>query len=135
MIADALKVNTTLRKIDLNYNYIANKGAECISESLIVNKSLTELSLDSNDISDQGAKRLSQALEQNKTIIMLKLNEHFVSSAILREISEKLEGNVVRKSKMFLDTLNGDQRTALNRSRLMVVGQGHAGKSATGKRP
>ena len=55
-MADGLKVNTTLTKIDLGLgNSIGVAGA--IAEALKVNTTLTEIDINDNSIGDDGAIR------------------------------------------------------------------------------
>jgi hypothetical protein len=68
VMAEALKVNTVLRKLDLgNRNYCAgpsiNKvgsaGAKSLADALFVNSVLTSLDLWGCDIGDEGAKAIA----------------------------------------------------------------------------
>ena len=52
-MAEALKVNTTLTKLDLMYNQIGNQGAQALVEALKVNTTLIELTLWENRINDR----------------------------------------------------------------------------------
>ena len=51
-LAEALKVNTTLQKLDLYYNRISAQGAEALAEAQRVNTALRRLRLEAKSISD-----------------------------------------------------------------------------------
>ncbi|CAM9481373.1 unnamed protein product, partial [Chrysoparadoxa australica] len=100
-IAQALNLNTTLRKLDLSwnrlgrdsgvllgkalttnnslewlsiaYNAIGNKGAQEIGTALLTNHGLRHLDLSYNDVTPKGAMVLAQALERNGSLTMLAL--------------------------------------------------------------
>eukprot|EP00944_MAST-04C_sp_MAST-4C-sp1_P005042 g5042.t1 len=67
-IGEALKVDTSLTKIDLYDNFIGDKGGKAIGEALKVNTSLTEISLCSNNIGDEGGKAIGEALKVNTSL-------------------------------------------------------------------
>lgn len=69
-IADALKVNTTLRILRLRENGMVNTSAQSFGSALEVNKTLQYLDLAKNVISGPGAESLAGAL-QNKVVFSL----------------------------------------------------------------
>jgi hypothetical protein len=73
-IAEALKVNSSLRRLWLCGNYIEDSGATAIAEALKVNSSLQKLSLGDNQIYASGAEALAEALELNSTLQQLDLS-------------------------------------------------------------
>ena len=77
-VANALKVNKTLKHLFLHYNYIGDGGAKLIADALIENESLEQLGLYGNSIGVDGAKHLANALKVNKSleIISLSRNKH-----------------------------------------------------------
>lgn len=77
-LARILKRNGTLKKIELDNNFLGTKSCQAFGEALLVNTSLVYLSLDSNPIisadSDyQGFKMLCESLRTNKTLTSLNL--------------------------------------------------------------
>ena len=67
-IADALKRNTVLTTLSLDYNSLGDDGASLIAETLRENKTLVSLDLEGNKIGQAGAQNLLSALKQNKSI-------------------------------------------------------------------
>ena len=62
-IADALKTNTTLRKLELGLNYITDVGAKSLLEALEANTTLEYLGISGNEIeSKELRKKLREAL-------------------------------------------------------------------------
>ena len=87
-ISEALKINSTLKKLDLAENSLYDKGASFIAQALKENKGLNELSLSNitkwfisqkltiiggNDIKVQGLLKISEALKVNATLESLNL--------------------------------------------------------------
>jgi len=131
-IAKALECNTALVELDLScdpYGYglgpmIDNAGAVAIAKALKTNTTLEVLFLDWNDIGTEGCEAIREALEYNHTLTILRLGDF--------KIAEEVEGALYEKhQRRLLDVLNSDTKAPLNRSRVMFVGQGRAGKSAT----
>ncbi|KAG0293597.1 hypothetical protein BGZ98_002110, partial [Dissophora globulifera] len=58
LLAEALKTNSTLTKLDLWDNSIRDNGAQALSEALKINSTLTTLNLRNNSIGDNGAQAL-----------------------------------------------------------------------------
>ena len=67
-IAEALKINSTLQTIYLDYNEIGVEGAIAIAEALKINSTLQEINLDDNEIGDEGAIAIAEALKINSTL-------------------------------------------------------------------
>jgi NLR family CARD domain-containing protein 3 len=83
-IANALKFNTSLTKLDLRNNRIRDGGAAALGEALKVNTSLTELNLHNNSIADGGASSLLKVLTKyNTTLRYLNLTGNDNSSETL----------------------------------------------------
>ena len=62
VLADALKYNNTLTRLNLCLNGIGDAGAESLAEALKTNTALTELDLEETDIGDAGATALALVL-------------------------------------------------------------------------
>ena len=72
-LAEALRVNTTLKLLDLNHNKIDCSGARTLAQALKKNQSLIYLNLRDNKISDAGAENFVEVLQCNKTLMILDL--------------------------------------------------------------
>ncbi|KJE93980.1 small GTP-binding protein, variant 1 [Capsaspora owczarzaki ATCC 30864] len=92
-VAEALKVNTALTKLDLHYHLIGDAEAQAISEALKVNTTLTQLDLSDNQIHDAGAQAIAEALKVNTTLTLLDLSHNPVGDAGALSISEALRQN------------------------------------------
>ena len=64
-LAEALKTNTSLARIDLRSNQIGPEGATALAKALTENTSITELYLGDNNIENTGATALANALKIN----------------------------------------------------------------------
>ena len=92
-LAEALKANTKLRVLDLDFNGIDNVGAAALAEALKVNKTLSTLRLDSNKIGDAGARALAEALKVNATLTELCLMYNIIKQDGARALTEALQSN------------------------------------------
>jgi len=80
-LAEFLKTNTTLLKLDLNYNQITSVGCTAFVEALKINKTLTELNVSWNHMGET-VKAFEQVTAVNKTV---KILSHSNKSFILQE--------------------------------------------------
>ena len=110
VLADVLKSNTTVTKLDLFDNDIGEAGAAGLAEALKSNTTLTVLELSSNGIGNAGAAGLAEALKSNTTLTVLELSSNGIGNAGAAGLAEALKSNT---------TL-----TVLN---LSVIGIGEAG--------
>jgi hypothetical protein len=99
-IAEALKINTTLKLLNLGSGMIFREGAIAIAEALKINKTLTEMYLEINNIGDDGAKALAEALIVNETLLKLSLRDNFIRSDGIVAIANALIEN---KTLLYLD--------------------------------
>ena len=74
MLADAIKVNTSLREIYLWHNQFGCEGAKHLAIALKDNQNLTKISLRNNQIGDEGATCLADALMHNKSLEIMYLS-------------------------------------------------------------
>lgn len=65
-LADALRVNSSLKKIDLSWNDIGNAECKHLADALRVNSSLTEINICNNTLQASQRARVKQLLELNK---------------------------------------------------------------------
>ena len=75
-IADALKVNHSLKELFLRFNNICDDGAKQIAGALEVNHSLKTLNMSFNNIDDDGAKLIADALKVNHSLKSLTLRNN-----------------------------------------------------------
>jgi hypothetical protein len=80
-LAKALKVNGSLKSVDLSANHLTNHGHDMtgikeLAAALGVNGALTMLSLAANKLGVEGTKAICEALEQNKTLKELDISGH-----------------------------------------------------------
>ena len=92
-IADALNVNHTLETLDLSLNKIGTDGAKQFSDRLKVNHSLKTVVLYGNNIGDDGAKQIADALKVNKSLKTLHLSSNNIGDAGAKQIAEALKVN------------------------------------------
>ena len=93
VIAEAIRLNTTLEKLDLSFNKLSDDGATFISDGLKTNKSLQELKISRNDISSKGAKVIAEAIRLNTTLEKLDLSFNKLSDDGASFISDGLKTN------------------------------------------
>eukprot|EP00434_Breviolum_minutum_P040231 symbB.v1.2.035745.t1/scaffold4882.1/size33489/1 len=72
-LAEILQENCTLEKLELDFNGISSGGAACLAEVLTMNSTLTHLYLCNNSIDDEGAIHLAAALETGCGLTQLYL--------------------------------------------------------------
>ena len=94
MIGEAIKVNKTLQKLDINNNSISDDGAAAISDGLKCNISLQELYMSNNMITSEGAKMIAEAIKVNKTLQKLDINNNSISDDGAVAISDGLKCNI-----------------------------------------
>ena len=92
-LAEALKVNSTLTELHLHHNNIGDQGATGLADALKVNSTLTVLHLDDNDIGDQGATALAEALKVNSTLTRLHLYDSGIGDQGATALAEALKVN------------------------------------------
>ena len=73
MIGEAIKVNKTLKKLNITDNSISDDGAAAISDGLKYIISLQELNMSHNKITSEGAKMIAEAIKVNTTLHTLDL--------------------------------------------------------------
>jgi Ran GTPase-activating protein (RanGAP) involved in mRNA processing and transport len=96
-ISAALKNNTNLKVLTLDYTMLRDEGIKIIAEGLLENKGLRTLDLEGNFITDKGAEAIVQLLNMNKSIqdvTIMPGNE--ISEDLQAQIKDALD---TRKSK------------------------------------
>jgi GTPase SAR1 family protein len=139
-ISDVLKNNHTLEILSLTKNQISVEGAIAIAAVLRVNNTLKKLSLSNKKLSDKGAIVLADALTLNQTLQILDVNVNnmktngmlIIADALkLRQNNSNDYKNLQAKVKSQLPrVLQNINEVEFRRSKLMIVGEGFAGKTA-----
>lgn len=93
VIADALKINSTVTSLNLCSNLINDEGAKALAEALKVNATLTTLNLGGNRITEEGAKAVAEALKINKTLVTLYLSWNQINEEGCMAIAAALKVN------------------------------------------
>jgi len=92
-IMEYLKVNTGLKKLYLSGNFIENNGAKYISYGLMENNTLEELLLDTNDIGDIGMYNLLGGLTYNKSLKSLDMSDNLLNENSAEYIADFMKDN------------------------------------------
>lgn len=78
-ITEALKINSTLQKLNLDENFFDDTSATFFADMLKINKGLTELNLSNSKLADTGAKVLAEGLVPNNTLQLLMVTNNAVT--------------------------------------------------------
>jgi Ran GTPase-activating protein (RanGAP) involved in mRNA processing and transport len=93
-LAEALKNNTSLEKLNLGYNNIGDTGVEYIVDALLKsNKTLLKLHLQSNLITEKGTEHLAKMLTMNRSIRHLGLDYNIIGDRGVQLLSLALGSN------------------------------------------
>ena len=92
-IATAIRVNTTLEKLDLSCNALSDDGVNFISDGLKNNNSLKEVNISRNKITSEGAQYIADAIRINTTLVKLDLSCNTLSDDGAIAISDSLQSN------------------------------------------
>lgn len=130
-IAAALAENAVVTELNCAENSIDDAQVAALARALRTNKGLTTLSLRENSFTDKGGQLLYDALEDNYTLSTLWIHPSNLSEDLEHRITAKVRENTDFQRQAFYSTLESGATGAWHRSRLMVVGEGRAGKTAT----
>ena len=84
-----------------------------------------------NHIRNEGARALVAALASNRTLISLQLTEKHLDGEIKRGMENALVRNLEGQRAAFIEAQGSGRKAPWMRSKLMVVGEGMVGKTAT----
>ena len=104
-LAEVIKVNKTLKRIDLTYNQIGNAGAQALAEAIKGNKTLKRIDLTYNKISDAGALALAEAIQVNNTVTEMIVDRNSIGDDGARSLAQAIQTNHVM-SALHLDRNN-----------------------------
>jgi len=68
MLSEALRINSTLVSLDLQYNTIGDVGARSLSEAIMTNPTFTRLDLRDNSYGELGVQTLSRLCKANSSL-------------------------------------------------------------------
>eukprot|EP00965_Chrysotila_dentata_P037276 1240561-Pleurochrysis_carterae.AAC.3 len=71
-LAEALKVNTRIKSLNLGDNWFADEGTQAVAEALKVNATLTSLNLSDNKIGLVGVRALCQGIKVRNRMAPLR---------------------------------------------------------------
>ncbi|AIO02568.1 paraflagellar rod component, putative [Leishmania panamensis] len=101
VLAQALRLNSTVRRLNLSHNSFGDMGASYLADYIASNSTMLELNLSSCTIGNRGAHRLCEALATNQTLQLLDLSNSMMDedglSALLRVLREN---NTLRELKL-----------------------------------
>jgi hypothetical protein len=109
-IGDALRTNSTLQELYLDYNRVDSASAISLANGLRQNQTLRVLQLNSNSIGDVGGQALGNALKYNTTLQKLGLCRNQLGDASGRALVQGL----VQDNNVTLMTLQLDGNPLLS---------------------
>ncbi|CAM9449937.1 unnamed protein product [Choristocarpus tenellus] len=115
-IAQALDCNTTLRRIDLQWNCLGAKSGILLGNALENNHTLEWLNVSYNAIGDRGAQAIGQALLVNCGLVNLDLSYNEISARGVLVIAQGLEKN----DRLEILSLNNLSHIGFNGGRMLV---------------
>jgi Ran GTPase-activating protein (RanGAP) involved in mRNA processing and transport len=92
-LAEAIKFNSSLQRIDLEDNNLGFEGA-----TIKLSLSLQQINLGKNNIGDEGAQSLVEALDLNSSLQEIRLYSNEIHYDLKYEIDEMLKENILRKN-------------------------------------
>ena len=96
--ASVLKINTSIRDLNLSKTNIMDEGAIAIAKALMVNRSVKRIILRSNYIGDVGAKAIAEALKVNSSVQEIDLFRNIIGDEGAVAIADALKVNMsIRK--------------------------------------
>ena len=98
-IAEALKINSSLKILNIGGNGIYDEGIECLGSALQVNHGVESLELSSCGMTDRGLHYITVTLQHNEHLKKLKIY-NFQNQKHLNEIT--LDGDAMKE---LIDTL------------------------------
>ncbi|KAL0238607.1 hypothetical protein GEMRC1_013080 [Eukaryota sp. GEM-RC1] len=108
-LAEALKVNSTVTRINLEYNSIGKEGAIALAEALKVNSTVTKFDLWRNSIGDEGAVALADALKVNSTVTEINLPDNSIGDEGAVALADALKVNSTVTEINLPDNSIGDE--------------------------
>ena len=94
-LSNALKINKTIKKLNLFHNLFDVNGARRLSDALKINNILEELDIGYNRIKNTGFKSIIESIKENKNLNLkfLGLKYNYINDKTLEEEFNLLEEN------------------------------------------
>jgi Ran GTPase-activating protein (RanGAP) involved in mRNA processing and transport/GTPase SAR1 family protein len=113
-MAEALKINSTLRALNLAYNDIGIDGATAMAAVLTINTTLMQLSLEGSCLGNDGATAIAKALKSNSTLKKLDLAYNDIGNDGATSIATALQSNSTLKTlDLSYNNIGNDGATAI----------------------
>ncbi|GET93518.1 hypothetical protein, conserved [Leishmania tarentolae] len=101
LLVQALRLNLTVRRLNLSHNSFGDIGAEYLADYLADNRSIQDLNLSSCTIGNRGAQKLCEALATNKALQTIDLSNNMMDGVSLSALPFVLrENNTLREFKL-----------------------------------
>eukprot|EP00924_Labyrinthula_sp_SR-Ha-C_P010865 snap_masked-scaffold_47-processed-gene-0.10-mRNA-1 protein AED:0.40 eAED:0.42 QI:0/-1/0/1/-1/1/1/0/1107 len=125
--------------VDLRRNPIKSKGLEALAEYVAVNNNLISLELAGVGLSLEDEKKFAKALETNYSLRKFSYDTSTQENGDQArdkydKVQNKVQKNILQYKENMLKKMKGDATGKWNKSKLMFVGQGRAGKTSTVRR-
>tara|TARA_R110002073_G_scaffold130702_4_gene277392 strand:- start:523 stop:1074 length:552 start_codon:yes stop_codon:yes gene_type:complete len=104
-ICDMLKVNTTLKSLDLGNNYLNDNSCQFICDILKTNTTLTHINLENNEFTYRGCTIICDMLKTNTTLTSIDLSNNSFHEEGCKFICDMLKVNTTLTS---IDLSNND---------------------------
>ena len=91
-VAEGLKQNQVLNKIDLGWNGMGDVGMVAVSEMLKSNAALTHLDVSHNRINPQGCMALAEGIQENHNLLSLEVNFNPMAAATAGKLAHDATG-------------------------------------------
>ena len=112
MLADKLKINTSVRELSLEQNMIGDAGAARLAEALKKNTALRKLNLERNQIADKGAVALARAEDCRShagfDLEELNLSQNRIADKGVAALAKMLKSNRLKLKKLLLRSQQHD---------------------------
>lgn len=117
-ISDALKINKSLRFLNISETNIDLEGIKEFSISLKINKTLKEIELKNNGITDEGAIYLANALRYNSVLQKMDVTENPICNDLMNLINQLItinkSGTINHVSSKYLNNQKNNLRQQYN---------------------
>ncbi|KAG5464274.1 hypothetical protein LSCM1_00455 [Leishmania martiniquensis] len=101
ILAQALRLNTSVRRLNLSHNSFGDTGASYLADCIGTNRTLVELDLSSCAIGNRGARNLCAALATNQALRTVDLSDNMIDADSLSGLLLVLrQNNTLRELKL-----------------------------------
>ena len=102
MLAETLRLNTTLTLLDLGVNGLGEGGGRALAETLRLNTTLTSLDLFGIGLRDDGGRALAETLRLSTTLTLVHLGGNHLGVGIWQALAETLAHILISSRRFFL---------------------------------